>query len=92
MGEHGLVWGILIAFLFAALRNRTVGEAFTALACLVSELVATLYVWFVIPSEGEISRAWYTGKFSDYFKARVTAWCVLAAFASLVYWTLHSWG
>jgi hypothetical protein len=89
MGEHGLVWGILIAFLFAALRNRTVGEALTALACLVSELIATLYVWFVIPSEGEISRAWYTGKFNDYFTARLTAWCVLAAFASFVYWTLY---
>lgn len=88
MGEHGLVWGILVGVLFAALRNRTIGEAFTALARLVSELVATLYVWFVIPREGEISRAWI-GKFSDYFTTRLTAWCVLAALASLVYWTLY---
>jgi hypothetical protein len=86
MGEHGLVWGILIAVLFAVLHNASVGEALTALACLVSELFATLYVWFVIPSEGEVSRAWYTGRFSDYFRARLTAWCVLAACASLIYW------
>jgi len=86
MGEHALIWGILIALLFAALRSRPGSEALTALVCLVSELVATLYVWFVIPGEGEVSRAWYTGKFSDYFATRLTVWCVLAASASLIYW------
>lgn len=89
MGEHGLIWGILIALLVLSLRNSTVGEMLTAFACLVSELLATLYVWFAIPREGETSRAWYTDKFSDYFTARLTAWCVLAAFAAVVYWALY---
>jgi hypothetical protein len=85
MGEHALVWGVLISFLFAILRKKSINEALTLLACFLSELAATLYVWFVIPSEGGISRAWYTGRFSDYFIARLTTWCVLAACASLVY-------
>jgi hypothetical protein len=85
MGEHGLVWGFVIAFLLVALRNRDVGEAPTALACFASEVVATLYVWFVIPREGEVSRAWYIGRFSDYFKARLVAWCILALCAAAIY-------
>ncbi len=86
MGEHALIWGILVAFLFVVLRNTHVGEALTALTCLVAELFATLFIWFVIPREGETSRAWYTGRFTDYFKARLITWCVLAVFASLIYW------
>jgi hypothetical protein len=75
MGEHGLVWGVLISILFV-----------TLLACFVSELVATLYVWFLIPLEGGTSRAWYTGRFADNFRMRLATWCVLAASASLTYW------
>jgi hypothetical protein len=86
MGEHALVWGVLISFLFAILRKKSINEALTLLACFLSELAATLYVWFVIPSEGGISRAWYTGRFSEYFLSRLTTWCVLAACASLVYY------
>lgn len=85
MGEHGLVWGFVMAFLLVALRNKNVGEAPTALACFVSEVAATLYVWFVIPGEGEVSKAWYTGRFSDYLKARMAAWCILALCASFAY-------
>jgi hypothetical protein len=86
VGEHALVWGILIAVLFALFRKKSSSEVLTASACVVSELVSTLYVWFVIPSEGDVSRAWYTGRFSDYFRMRLTTWCVLAASASTVYW------
>jgi hypothetical protein len=86
MGEHGLVWGVLISILFVILRKQTINEALTLLACFVSELVATLYVWFLIPLEGGTSRAWYTGRFADYFRMRLATWCVLAASASLTYW------
>jgi hypothetical protein len=86
MGEHGLVWGILIAVLFTVFRKKHPSEVLTASACLASELASTLYVWFVILSDGDVSRAWYTGRFSDYFRTRLITWCVLAASASAVYW------
>jgi len=84
--------GNLIAFLLAVLRNTHVSEALTAVAWVVSESIATLYVWFVIPSEGDVSRAWYTGRFSDYFKARLIAWSVVAAAASFIYWIRYKRG
>jgi hypothetical protein len=90
MGEHGLIWAtafvILISFVVATFRDRVRSEVLTALTSAVAELVSTIYVWFAIPTAGDVSRAWYTGKFSDYFIERSTTWCVLAGLASLVYW------
>ena len=86
VGEHGLVWGVFITVLFLIYRNKPVTEAFTVLICLIAELASTLEVWFVIPGEGAVSRAWYTGRFSDYLTARLTTWCVLALSAWIMYW------
>jgi hypothetical protein len=89
MGEHGLVWAtvfaVLIYFGLRAFKERVRSDILTTLAAIVAEPVSTGYVWFVIPLEGDTSRAWYTGRFIDYFKARSTAWCVLAVFAAIFY-------
>jgi len=91
VGEHGLVWVAAFAVLFWAmlglLRGRS--DASTILAGVAAELVATAYVWFGIPSSGEVSRAWYTGRFADYFITRTTIWCVLATIAAILYLILH---
>jgi hypothetical protein len=90
MGEHCLVWGVLIALFFTILQSHHVGEALTAGACLVSEFAATLFVWFVIPAgSGGVSKAWDTGRFGDYFVLRSSIWCVLAASASVIYWACY---
>jgi hypothetical protein len=70
---------------FDALRSG----ALTVLAGIAAEFIATFYVWFVIPSSGEVSRAWYTGKFADYFTTRITIWGALATVAAILYLILH---
>src|SRR5882762_928529 len=93
VGEHGLVWATVLAALFYvgvwAFKEKMRSDMLTALAAIVAELVSTGYVWFVIPIEGDTSRAWYTGRFIDYFKARSITWCVLAVFAATFYLYIH---
>lgn len=93
VGEHGLVWAIAFAGLSYltvwAFRGKVRSDVLTVLSAIVAEPVSTVYVWFVIPVEGDTSRAWYSGKFIDYFRARAIAWCVLAIFAGAFYLYFH---
>lgn len=90
-GEHGLVWVAAFAALFWTMRGslRVRSDALTVLAAIAAELIATAYVWFVMPSSGEVSRAWYTGRFADYFTTRIATWCVLATLATILYLVLY---
>jgi hypothetical protein len=86
IGEHGLVWviALAVAFLVATglFKDKVRSDMLTGLTCIVAELLSTAYVWFVIPANsGGVSRAWYTGRFIDYFGTRSTVWCVVAALA-----------
>jgi hypothetical protein len=87
------VWAIAFAALFystiGAVKRKVRSDVLTALAAIVAEPVSTAYVWFVIPLEGETSRAWYASKFIDYFRARAITWYVLAILAVALYWYLH---
>jgi len=77
VGEHGLVWVSTFAILFWMMHRslRVRSDALTVLAGVAAELIATTYVWCVIPSSGEVSRVWYTGKFVDYLTTRIESWC-----------------
>ena len=91
VGEHGLVWLATFAIVFWTMR-KSLGmrsDALTILAGAAAELIATTYVWFGIPSSGEVSRAWYTSRFVDYFIARIESWCVLAIIATFFYLLLY---
>jgi hypothetical protein len=92
VGEHALVWVAVFAAVFWTIRRSFKSLRSNALIVLVgitAELIATVYVWFVIPSSGGVSRAWYTDRFTDYFKTRITIWCVLATLAAILYLILH---
>lgn len=95
IGEHGLVWLATFAIVFWTMR-KSLGmrsDALTIVAGAAAELIATTYVWFGIPSSGEVSRAWYTGRFTDYFITRIESWCVLAIAATFFYLVLYfRWG
>jgi len=71
MGEHGLVWGIIVAILFAIFTKRTINEPLTALICLVTELASTLYVWFVIPWRVRYPERGTQGRFRGLFRYKI---------------------
>jgi len=86
IGEHGLVWVIAFAVTFfvatVAFKDKVRSDVLTGLTCIAAELLSTAYVWFVIPANRDgVSKAWYTGRFIDYFEARSTVWCVFAVLA-----------
>jgi hypothetical protein len=91
VGEHGLVWVAAFVALLWTMRTmlsvRT--DALTVSVGIAAEVIATVYVWFVIPASGEVSRAWYTGRFADYFITRIETWCVLAILATSLYLILY---
>ena len=91
VGEHGLVWVATFAVLFWTMHRslRVRSDASTILAGAAAELIATTYVWWVIPSSGEVSRVLYTGRFADYLTTRIESWCVLATLAAIFYLVLY---
>ena len=84
VGEHGLVWVATFAVLFCTMHRslRVRSDVWTSLAAAAAELIATTYVWWVIPSSGEVSRVWYTGRFADYLTTGLSHGVLLATLAA----------